>query len=132
MYKFGISLVLDKFLTLKNANIFVFSSLNRNFALPLQPNEQTEQKNWYSMVAVIDVPIDTVAVGVAPSRDGDQRNYRLRGLYPPCAPRALCSICRPSGRLPALSVPTFRLYGSSHDYAGATGYLKAEPTLLPE
>jgi hypothetical protein len=43
--KFGISLDLDKFdfpfgrrftiLTLKNANIFAFSSLNRNFALPL-------------------------------------------------------------------------------------------------
>ena len=33
---FGISLNLDKFLTLKNANKFVFSSLNRNFALSLQ------------------------------------------------------------------------------------------------
>jgi len=33
---FCISLDLDNFLTLKNANIFVFSSLNRNFALSLQ------------------------------------------------------------------------------------------------
>ena len=33
--KFGILRDLDKFLTLKNANIFVFSSLNRNFALSL-------------------------------------------------------------------------------------------------
>ena len=33
---FCISLNLDKFLTLKHANIFAFSSLNRNFALPLQ------------------------------------------------------------------------------------------------
>ncbi len=32
---FCISLDLDKFLTLKNANIFVFSSLNRNFAQSL-------------------------------------------------------------------------------------------------
>ena len=36
-YFFGISLDLDKFLTLRNANIFVFSSLNRNFALTLHP-----------------------------------------------------------------------------------------------
>ena len=35
---FCISLVLDKFLTLKKANIFAFSSLNRNFALSLHPN----------------------------------------------------------------------------------------------
>jgi len=34
---FCISLDLDNFLTLKNANIFVFFSLNRNFALSLQP-----------------------------------------------------------------------------------------------
>ena len=33
--KFGFSLDLDNFLTLKNANIFVFSSLNRNFTLSL-------------------------------------------------------------------------------------------------
>ena len=32
---FCISLDLDNFLTLKNANIFVFFSLNRNFALSL-------------------------------------------------------------------------------------------------
>ena len=36
-FSFGISLDLDNFLTLKNANFFVFSSLNRNFALSLQP-----------------------------------------------------------------------------------------------
>ena len=34
---FCISLDLDKFLTLKNANIFVFFSLTRNFALTLYP-----------------------------------------------------------------------------------------------
>ena len=33
--KFGFLLDLDNFLTLKNANLFVFSSLNRNFALSL-------------------------------------------------------------------------------------------------
>jgi hypothetical protein len=32
---FGYLFDLDKFLTLKNANLFVFSSLNRNFALSL-------------------------------------------------------------------------------------------------
>jgi hypothetical protein len=32
---FGILLDLENFLTLKKANLFVFSSLNRNFALPL-------------------------------------------------------------------------------------------------
>ena len=35
-FSFGISLDLDKFLTLKNTNIFEFFSLNRNFSLPLQ------------------------------------------------------------------------------------------------
>ncbi len=30
-----LSIRLDKFLTLKNTNTFAFSSLNRNFALPL-------------------------------------------------------------------------------------------------
>ena len=34
---FGISLGLDKNLTLKNANSFVFSSLNRFFAISLSP-----------------------------------------------------------------------------------------------
>ena len=33
---FGISLNLDKFLTLKNENLFSFCSLNRNFTLSLQ------------------------------------------------------------------------------------------------
>ena len=37
LFFFGILFDLDKFLTLKNANKFVFSSLNRNFALSLQP-----------------------------------------------------------------------------------------------
>ena len=37
LQKFGFSLELDKFLTLKNDNIFSFCSLNRNFALSLQP-----------------------------------------------------------------------------------------------
>jgi glycosyltransferase involved in cell wall biosynthesis len=37
VFFFGFSLDLDKFLTLKNANLFVFSSLNRNFALSLHP-----------------------------------------------------------------------------------------------
>jgi hypothetical protein len=41
---FGISLDLDNFLTLKNANIFVFSSLNRNFALSLQPEDAKLRK----------------------------------------------------------------------------------------
>jgi len=36
--KFGFSLDLDNFLTLKNANLFKFSSPNRNFALSLQMN----------------------------------------------------------------------------------------------
>ena len=35
---FGYLLDLDIFLALKNANLFVFSSLNRNFALYLQRN----------------------------------------------------------------------------------------------
>ena len=33
-YFFCHSTLLDKFLTLKNANTFAFSSFNRNFALP--------------------------------------------------------------------------------------------------
>ena len=38
--KFGFSLDLDNFLTLKNANLFVFSSLNRNFALSLHRDSE--------------------------------------------------------------------------------------------
>ena len=43
--KFGFSLNLDKFLTLKNENIFPFSLLNRNFALILR-NELTRFKDY--------------------------------------------------------------------------------------
>jgi hypothetical protein len=38
--KFGFSLDLDNFLTLKNANLFEFSSLNRNFALSLHRDSE--------------------------------------------------------------------------------------------
>lgn len=40
MFFWGFSLDLDKFLTLKNENTFSFSSLNRNFALPLSPKRE--------------------------------------------------------------------------------------------
>ena len=41
---FGFSFDLENFLTLKKANLFVFSSLNRNFAVSLQPNINKKEK----------------------------------------------------------------------------------------
>ena len=44
--KFGYLLDLDNFLTLKNANLFEFFSLNRNFALSLHPKLQLTNETF--------------------------------------------------------------------------------------
>ena len=78
------------------------------------------------------IRIDAAAIGIAPPRGCGKCLYRLRGLCPPCAPFALCSLCRPSERLSALSVSTFYLYDSSHYGAGATGYHLKMQADIPE
>ena len=85
------------------------------------------------MVAAVGIRIDAATVGLAPPRGCGQCGYRLYGVRPPCASFwPFHYICRPFGRLSALSVSPFSLHNSRHHHSGAAGCLSTEQAFLTE